>query len=123
MGCTQIVQSCALQSKPKCESGPQAKKKKATATEKSPKTKKADGAAATERLDRPTRASARQSRICNKAEQDDDDDKLDYDDLDEDDDSFYGDEMVFTAGQKNRNMKTNASPLTPKSATFFKYTA
>ena len=50
--------------------------------------------AATKQIGRLTRASARQSRIRNKAEQDDNYDKFDDDNLDEDDDSFDGDEMV-----------------------------
>ena len=67
---------------------PKQKKKKATATEKSPKTKKADDVAVTKRIGCLTRASARQSCIRNKAEQDDDDNKLNDDDLDKDEDSF-----------------------------------
>ena len=43
---------------------------------------------------------------------------MDDDDLDEDDDSFDGYEMVLTSDRKNSNRKTNASPLTPTSMTF-----
>ena len=77
---------------------PKQKKKKATATEKSPKTKKADNVAATQPIGRPTRASTRQSRSPKKAEKDDDDYNVDDDDLDEDSDSFDGDKMALTSG-------------------------